>query len=166
MVVYNTDTKSFDAGIMNAGSLGTSSAATQFMSYSTHKMTHLDGNYIREKIIYPLFENAVQIGGGGTFYLPNDSANLSVIKRLQPMLSFIGFTLYICDIQAGPGWDEAIADSTVELISGRLDKLSTKIDGWEESTRQVRSDAEEGAIKNFMSLNRMATHEGSCGRDC
>ena len=165
MVVYNTDSECFDSSIMNAGQIGESISAQHFMGYATKKMTHLDGNYIREKIVYPLFEDAVQVGGGGTFYLHNDSPNLDIIKALQPLLKNIGFTLYVCDIQAGPGWDEAIADSTVELIQGRLEKLSTQMDGWEESTRQVRSDAEETAIKNFISLNKMAQNvEDNLGR--
>lgn len=158
MVVYNTDTTEFDASIMNAGQIGESGSARKFMGYATKKMTHLDGNYIREKLIYPLFEDAVQVGGGGTFYLPNDCASLDVIKQLQPLLRIIGFVLYVCDIQAGPGWDEAIADSTIDLINGRLEKLSTQMDGWEESTRQVRSDAEDAAIRSFVSLNKMAVH--------
>ena len=165
MTVYNTDTESFDTGLMGAGQIGESEAAREFMAYAVHKMTHLDGNYIREKIVYPLFEDAVQVGGGGTFYLPNDSSNLDTIKSLQPVLKPIGFVLYVCDIQAGPGWNEAIADSTVEMINGRLEKLSGQIDGWEESTRQVRSDAEETALRNFMSLNKMAQHvEDNLGR--
>ena len=118
-------------------------------------MTFYDHAFLRPRVIYPVLKDIGAIplrsGGGGMYFVSRDKRE--EVDALGRVLSKIGDSaLHLLDVGDSPVSRDSVSSNARAHFVDRLGALQKRLDGWEESTRSVRSDSIETAGVEFRSL--------------